>query len=90
MSRSVRLQHPAFPKLHTPITHPDEVPDYLSPAVVAKKLSVSRAWVHGLYKSGRLAGVLIGRAPGEKRGGVLRFKVTDVVAFIENGGGNER
>jgi hypothetical protein len=57
--------------------------DYVTTSYVAAKISTSRAWVFQLYKSGRLPGVLIGRAPGEQRGGVLRFKLSDVIAFIE-------
>ncbi len=59
---------------------------FYTAAELAASWKVSRAWVHHLYQSGRLRGVLIGRMPGCDRGGVLRFRAEDVVAFLGEAG----
>lgn len=47
---------------------------------------VSKVWIWKLYKRGVLRGHLIGREPGEKRGGRLLFLEADVLDFLRKQG----
>ena len=71
------------PRLRALPPPPPELEEYFTTGHVAGKIHATRQFVHAAYKAGKLKGVIIGREPGATRGGILRFRLRDVQAFIE-------
>jgi len=83
ISRAVDLRHGARGEFMTMARRPraggrpaaSPVPQMRTATWVAARLGgVSRVWVHKLHAEGRLTGFIIGRKPGDERGGRLLFR----------------
>lgn len=62
------------------------VPRFWTVRELAERLRVSRVWIFRLYRAGRLRGQVIGRLPGEERGGRLLFTEREVLRFLHEQG----